>query len=403
MKLKVKPEDFIVREKTVIEIHESPGDFRVYRLRKTQWDSFDLVDILSRRFRMLKSDISMCGRKDRHGQAEQLLAVRNRPDLPAHIDEPGYSLQALGYTDRKLSAAAIAGNHFRMTLRDISPREIDAIKQNCLTVRTDGFVNYFDEQRFGSARAGKGFPGKSLFLGRMEEALKIFLAPDGHESAAERAFKKEAAGLWRQWKKIASPVPHKYAAVMRVLNEPGGYMAFNKAVNAINRDLLIMALHAYQSFLFNRLAVRYLLGLEKTGTIGQLEARAFDYGELLFCSSLPAGVLPGLRQAVLPVPGHDTVISDPVVLEALTAVLAEENITLNDLKVKKLHGKAVRGTERKLIVLPEEFAFDEPAADELHPGQKKFTLRFYLPRGSYATMLVKRIAGTMPVGGRTRF
>ena len=62
--------------------------------------------------------------------------------------------------------------------------------------------------------------------------------------------------------------------------------------------------------------------------------------------------------------------------------LAEEGLTLRDLKVKKLHGKAVRGVERRLIVIPEEFAFDEPQADDVYPGRMKMVLRFFLPRGS---------------------
>jgi tRNA pseudouridine13 synthase len=33
----------------------------------------------------------------------------------------------------------------------------------------------------------------------------------------------------------------------------------------------------------------------------------------------------------------------------------------------------------------------EIAPDELHPGRNKVTLRFSLPRGAYATMLIKRL------------
>ena len=33
----------------------------------------------------------------------------------------------------------------------------------------------------------------------------------------------------------------------------------------------------------------------------------------------------------------------------------------------------------------------ESEADELHPGRRALRLRFELPKGSYATILVKRI------------
>ena len=36
------------------------------------------------------------------------------------------------------------------------------------------------------------------------------------------------------------------------------------------------------------------------------------------------------------------------------------------------------------------------AADDLNRGRQKLTLRFDLPRGSYATMLVKRVTAVAP-------
>ncbi len=391
MKLKAAPGDFIVKERSALSLSPAPGPYRVYRLKKRQWDSFDLVDLLARRWHVMKSDISLSGRKDRHGESEQFLAVRSCQGLPPAYEAKGFSLVHAGFSDRKLSAACITGNSFRLTLRDLRREETDLVKRNCRTVRTAGFPNYFDEQRLGSARAGRGFPGKALFLGRMEEAFKIFLAPDGHESAAERQFKKEARAVWRQWNKITAPVPRRYAAAFRVLNAPGGYMAFNKAVNALDREQLIMALQAYQSHLFNRVAVYYVKGLADAGRLELLPPFPTPYGDVLFYDAEDERVLMDLQSIELPVPGHDTVTDHPPVQTALERTLKDEGITLPDLKVKKLHGKAVRGVERRLVVVPEEFAFDEPTADELYPEKMKMVLYFFLPRGSYATMLVKRI------------
>jgi tRNA pseudouridine13 synthase len=45
--------------------------------------------------------------------------------------------------------------------------------------------------------------------------------------------------------------------------------------------------------------------------------------------------------------------------------------------------------ERAATVRPEELSH-EAADDELYPGRRKIALRFDLPRGSYATILVKR-------------
>jgi tRNA pseudouridine13 synthase len=392
VKIKVKPEDFVVRESPLLNAAAEPAAFRIYRLRKKQWDSFELVGVLARRLGVRQEDIALAGRKDRYGDSEQLVSVKNRNGLPDKIEGLNYSLVHEGYARKKLAAADIAGNSFRITLRDIEPGEIERMKKNCLAVRSWGFPNYFDEQRFGSARAGRGFLGKALFLGRMEEALKIFLAPAENDRGEEKAFKLKAAALWRQWGKIDAPVPRKYARVFAVLTSPGGSLAFKKAVNAIDRDLLVLSLQAYQSFLFNRLLAYYLDSLREAKEIGALETFPFKYGDLLFYRELTPEVYERLKNLSLPVPGRDTTAADPLVRRALDRALAEENIGLENLKVKKLHGKAVRGTERKAAVAPERFAFDEPARDELYPGRLKLTLHFFLPRGSYATMLVKRIS-----------
>jgi tRNA pseudouridine13 synthase len=50
--------------------------------------------------------------------------------------------------------------------------------------------------------------------------------------------------------------------------------------------------------------------------------------------------------------------------------------------------------ERAALCLPADLK-DEAGEDELQPGLRKLVLSFELPRGSYATLLVKRI--TSPV------
>jgi len=43
------------------------------------------------------------------------------------------------------------------------------------------------------------------------------------------------------------------------------------------------------------------------------------------------------------------------------------------------------------VVVPGEFTWSRPEEDERYPGKRKSTLSFLLPRGSYATMLVKSL------------
>ena len=71
-------------------------------------------------------------------------------------------------------------------------------------------------------------------------------------------------------------------------------------------------------------------------------------------------------------------------------VLREEGLTLAELKIKGMQKPFFSKGDRAACVRPANLSHaDEP--DDLNAGRRKLTLRFDLPRGSYATMLVKRV------------
>jgi tRNA pseudouridine13 synthase len=46
---------------------------------------------------------------------------------------------------------------------------------------------------------------------------------------------------------------------------------------------------------------------------------------------------------------------------------------------------------RRAAIIPRDLAILEKGADEFHPSRFAITLSFVLPRGSYATMLIRRL------------
>ncbi len=82
MKLKATPADFIVKEQSSLVLSERPSGFAVFRLSKTSWDTFDLIDLLARRLGVATADISVGGMKDRHGSTEQMISVRGLRGRP---------------------------------------------------------------------------------------------------------------------------------------------------------------------------------------------------------------------------------------------------------------------------------------------------------------------------------
>src|SRR4029079_9626882 len=71
-------------------------------------------------------------------------------------------------------------------------------------------------------------------------------------------------------------------------------------------------------------------------------------------------------------------------------VLKDEGLTLAELKIKGMQKPFFSRGDRPGCVHPGD-VHSLAESDEKHRTRKKLTLRFDLPRGSYATMLVKRV------------
>jgi tRNA pseudouridine13 synthase len=79
-------------------------------------------------------------------------------------------------------------------------------------------------------------------------------------------------------------------------------------------------------------------------------------------------------------------------LDLVTQALAPLGWQLRELRVKYPRDSFFSKGERAALVWPAKLQH-QLAGDELYPGREKLTLAFELPRGSYATLVCKRILG----------
>ncbi len=76
--------------------------------------------------------------------------------------------------------------------------------------------------------------------------------------------------------------------------------------------------------------------------------------------------------------------------ELVRTVLAEEGLELRQMQIKGIREMFFSRGERAALCLPCELTH-EFGADEKHRGRDKLTLGFELPRGCYATLIVKAV------------
>jgi tRNA pseudouridine13 synthase len=388
VKLKATPADFIVQEQSSLLLSEHQSGFAVFHLSKTSWDTFDLIDLLARRLGVGTQDISVGGMKDRHGSTEQMISVRGLRGRPGPLRDKNFSLEFAGWADSAVTARDISGNAFIITLRDLTPEEAERIAVNGKLAARDGFANYFDSQRFGSARHGAGFMGKEIFLGRRETALRLYFTPSKHDDQKTRKLKRCVIENWGTWGKCAGMGFGEYGRVLAYL--AGHRQAYHQALEMIDRRFLVFVLNAYQSFLFNEILARWLreISMEKGFALCPLRS---PFGVYEFYDSLPPGIPAELQATLIPVPGHDSLFTDMRITRIVAEVLNTDGIRLSDLRVRQMHRIRVGGVERAACVVPESLSLSDIEDDDLYPGRKKTTLRFFLPRGSYATLLIKRL------------
>jgi tRNA pseudouridine13 synthase len=384
MKLKQLPDDFFVEEMTDVAPAER-GPFALYRLEKRGWSTPDALAALRRRWRIEPRRVSYGGLKDRHAWTIQYLTIFHGPARDLHHHD--VTVTHLGWTDEPYTSQAIRRNRFRLTLRDLTAEAVERALAALDRVAAEGVPNYFDDQRFGSV-AGEGgeFIARLLVRGRFEDALRLALtAPYEFDRGPQKKEKALLRERWGDWQALKDQLPrgHARSLVDYLRVHPGD---FRGAVARLRPELRGLYLSAYQSHLWNRMLARWLTQHLRPE---RLRPVALRLGEVPFFAGLDADQRAELAALHLPLPSARLKLdpSDPRA-EVVQAVLAEEGLELRDLQVRGVREMFFSKGERAALCLPEQLSH-EAAPDELHPKRSKLTLSFELPRGCYATLLVK--------------
>ncbi|HZV05446.1 MAG TPA: tRNA pseudouridine(13) synthase TruD [Gemmataceae bacterium] len=385
MKIKQQPDDFQVEEITAVA--PSDGPHSLYRLEKRGWSTPDALAAVRRRWRIEPRRISYGGLKDRHAATIQYLTIFHGPRR--NLRHHDIVVQYLGQVSEPYTSRDIQANRFRLTLRDLATEARAAIEERLKSLAREGVPNYFDDQRFGSvAGAGGEFVARLLVQGRFEEALRVALAASyEYDRAAQKEEKRLLTEHWGDWTRLKDELPrgHARSLVDYLRVHPGD---FRGAVARLRPELRGLYLSAYQSHLWNRMLANWLSTHLRPE---QLRSVALRLGEVPFHQNVDAEQLQELAALQLPLPSARLKLdeADPRA-EVVRAVLAEEGLELRQMQIKGVREMFFSRGERAVLCLPCNLTHSF-APDENHQGREKLTLNFELPRGSYATLLVKSI------------
>jgi tRNA pseudouridine13 synthase len=388
VKIKQRPEDFVVREGYRFE-EDPDGPVWVYRMDKQKVSTLQALERLSQEFGVRRRNLSVCGLKDKQGRTEQLVGVFGGALGETEVVQSGdLRLKLISRVAQPLTSANITANRFEVTVRDLSEAEATRVPESVAEVQRAGVVNYFDSQRFGFLKHGQGFIAKHLLRGEWEQALRAFLATPSELDKSDDA---KVKAFWRDhWGEWLLRAPHdagkRYAPVLRRLREDP--RDFKGAFLHIDRRIRAMALFELQSYVWNEGVKRYLGGRVPASELIGLRYQA---GALTFPRVLPRELRDELWAKTFPLLAPDSTFDDLQIQAAALGALKAQGLALADLRVPETRQLFYKHEERPLFVVPGKLRVNEPRRDELNRGRLKVNLSFTLPPGAYATLVVRRV------------
>ena len=164
--LRATPEDFRVDESLAFPLTGEGGHLYLHvekRGANTEW----VVRQLARRAGVRAADLGYAGLKDRHAVTRQWVSLPPGAAGGAQdwqgLEGEGYRVLAAVPHPRKLRRGALAGNRFRIRLRQVEGDRA-ALEARLRTIARRGCPNWFGAQRFG--RGGGNLAGAArLFAG----------------------------------------------------------------------------------------------------------------------------------------------------------------------------------------------------------------------------------------------
>lgn len=405
--LKVEAADFRVREDSApVRETEGSGKYTLARIRARNWETHRLARKLAAQLHIDEREVYFTGTKDKRAVTEQNIAVRAPEAEVQAVNLGDVEILDTWRVDRAPKLGEHEANAFEVRVRDLAV-DLDEARDRAETIRDEllelgGFPNFFGSQRFGSVRPVTHLVGRELVHGSLVDAVWTYIAypsrsdPPEVRRDRERIFEERDVEAARE--ALPGRFDHEHRMLEHLAKPPGDAAG---AIETLPLNLARLFVSAYQSYVFNCVLTRRALeghpgraelgdvivpidedgNPDKDRPIPVLEANLDRCCEATRRGwGLPTGLLPGYEQG--PADGLQGEIEE--------AVLSEEGLSRESFHVLEMPKLSQDGTRRPLWC-PLEHLSVEASEDEHGPH---VTLSFTLPKGSYATCLLREFMKT---------
>ncbi|KAL3936465.1 MAG: hypothetical protein SGBAC_008217, partial [Bacillariaceae sp.] len=385
------------------ENNQSPDSFRTVRCRQ--------------------SDIGIAGIKDMQAVTYQFCTFR---DTKIHrilsrlgqLERQGVQMGNFYKVDWVLNNGDLDGNEFEIFVRNVKrinisicgaksvvesliecqPAHITSMAER---IRQNGFINFFGPQRVGAP----GESGATAFkIGRLmlqqdfKGAIDVLMMgrTTFHREGEQEG--ETARKVRRIWKETGDPsaaldalgggdLMPRERSVLKGLKRYGADQSL-QALQCLSHSMRTFWINAYQSYVWNQVASKRIARYGNNVVKGDMYVEKDDtmlsnvkvIQDEALCSTIP------LEQIVLPLPGYRVSYPQNEVGQKYEDILLGDNVKFEKSAPPEATAK---GAYRRLIVLPRNI-HAEVESDQT----TNIRLKFALPKGSYATMLLRELMVT---------
>jgi tRNA pseudouridine13 synthase len=379
--IKDSPDDFVVEEIPAY-LPCGSGEHCYLTIEKRGLTTLEAVRRLAQALKIQDKDIGYAGMKDAVGITRQTLSIQwLTPEKARALDIDGITVLAAGRHSNKLKLGHLKGNRFRVVVRGVSDAAVDRVPDIMEILDQRGVPNYFGFQRYG-AQGNSHLIGFAILRGEWRECVDRLIGDpgavrDGEWSAAITAYRQgdvnEALRLFPRHCRSERDVLQRLAA------RPGEY---EKAFSAVHPRLKKLYLSAAQSSLFDQVVARRIDQLDEVRT-GDLACKHVNGACFLVEDAAgEQGRADSFEiSASGPMFGCKMKRPEGAIWQLESEILEQAGLDLNQFDLSG--GLRVEGERRPLRV---------PAGDlSWSVSGDAVTLEFTLPRGSYATSLVREV------------
>lgn len=384
MRLKTIPDDFRVRE--LLEWDEVPqGNYVVHHLQKEKLSTPEALALIVREANVDRSAIAYAGLKDRQAITEQFVTIERRA---VELDLPNLRLRPVGRAPAAITSKQSQGNAFQIVVRGLQPAQAAQVRRSLPSLQKTGLPNYFDDQRFGCLRHGQGFVMRSVLLGDFERALQQLVAePSPVAITGDVKLKRTLQLRWGDWEACARIArgPAYEPIFEHLCRHPSD---FRGALEGVPLRQRVIHAFAYQSYLWNRTLSRML----RDGVLSAQRLRIHTIaGDLMAWKYLAPEREEKLLAMRTPLFGSDGEGGSEPWQRAMVEEMRGAGLQRRDFTDHVVPGMIWKEEVRPALVKPFDMGDVVIRPDDRNDGKVCAELRFSLPRGAYATMVVKRL------------